>query len=98
MPNRRSSTASTPAADRRIAEGGRDAYYRGPIAEELVRLSDKVGGLFTMKDFADHTSTWVEPVSSNYRGYDVWELPPNCQGIATLQMLNILEGYDLKKA
>jgi gamma-glutamyltranspeptidase/glutathione hydrolase len=82
---------------RRIAEGGRDAYYRGPIAEELVRLSDKVGGLFSLKDFADHTSTWVEPVSSNYRGYDVWELPPNCQGIATLQMLNILEGYDLKK-
>jgi gamma-glutamyltranspeptidase/glutathione hydrolase len=82
---------------RRIAEGGRDAYYRGPIAEEIVRLSDKVGGLFTMKDFLDHTSTWVEPVSTNYHGYDVWELPPNSQGIAALQMLNILEGYDLKK-
>src|SRR5581483_10451423 len=82
---------------RRIADGGRDAYYRGPIAEELVRLSDKVGGLFTLKDFADHTSTWVEPVSTNYRGYDVWELPPNGQGIAALQMLNLLEGYDLKK-
>src|SRR5437588_4312646 len=50
---------------RRIAEGGRDAYYRGPIAEELLRLSDKVGGLFTLKDFADHTSTWIEPVSTN---------------------------------
>jgi gamma-glutamyltranspeptidase/glutathione hydrolase len=82
---------------RRIAEGGRDAYYRGPIAAELVRLSDQVGGLFTLKDFADHTSTWVEPVSTNYRGYDVWELPPNGQGIAALQMLNILEGYDLKQ-
>jgi gamma-glutamyltranspeptidase/glutathione hydrolase len=82
---------------RQVAEGGRDSYYRGPIAEEIVRLSDKVGGLFTLKDFADHTSTWVEPVSSNYRGYDVWELPPNCQGIATLQMLNLVEAYDLKK-
>jgi gamma-glutamyltranspeptidase/glutathione hydrolase len=83
---------------RQIAEGGRDAYYRGPIAEEIVRLSDKVGGLFTLKDFADNTPAWVEPVSSNYRGYDVWELPPNCQGIAALQMLNLLEAYDLKKA
>ncbi|HEY1378780.1 MAG TPA: gamma-glutamyltransferase, partial [Gemmataceae bacterium] len=82
---------------RRIADGGRDAYYRGPIAEELVKLSDKVGGLFSLKDFADHTSTWVEPVGTNYRGYDVWELPPNGQGIATLQMLNLLEAYDLKK-
>jgi gamma-glutamyltranspeptidase/glutathione hydrolase len=82
---------------RLIAEGGRDAYYRGPIAEELVKLSDKVGGLFTLKDFADHTSTWIEPVSTDYRGYDVWELPPNGQGIAALQMLNILEGYDLQK-
>jgi gamma-glutamyltranspeptidase/glutathione hydrolase len=83
---------------RRIADGGRDAYYRGPIAEELVKLSDKVGGLFSLKDFADHTPTWVEPVSTNYRGYDVWELPPNGQGIAALQMLNILEPFDLKKA
>jgi gamma-glutamyltranspeptidase/glutathione hydrolase len=83
---------------RRIADGGRDAYYRGPIAEELVRLSGTVGGLFTLKDFAEHTSTWVEPVSTNYRGHDVWELPPNGQGIAALQMLNLLEAYDLKKA
>src|SRR5947209_4808449 len=82
---------------RRIAEGGRDAYYRGPIAEEIVRLSDKVGGLFTPKDFADNSPTWVEPVSTNYRGYDVWELPPNGQGIAALEMLNLLEGYDVKK-
>ena len=82
---------------RTIADGGRDAYYRGPIAEELVKLSDKVGGLFTLKDFADNTATWIEPVSTNYRGYDVWELPPNGQGIAALQMLNILEGYDLAK-
>jgi gamma-glutamyltranspeptidase/glutathione hydrolase len=82
---------------RDIAEKGRDAYYKGRIATEICALSESVGGLFTMKDFADHTSTWVEPVSTRYRGYDVWELPPNGQGIAVLQMLNILEGYDLKK-
>src|SRR5438552_1755631 len=82
---------------RQIAAGGRDAYYRGPIAEKLVALSDQVGGLFTLKDFADHTSTWVEPVSTTYRGYEVWEIPPPGQGIATLQMLNILEGFDLAK-
>src|SRR5436309_138799 len=52
-------------------------------------------GRFTLKDFADHTSTWVEPVSATYRGYEVWEIPPPGQGIATLQMLNILEGFDL---
>lgn len=82
---------------RTIAQGGRDAFYRGPIAKEIVAYSDRVGGLFSDKDFADHTSTWVDSVSTNYRGYDVWELPPPGQGITTLQMLNILEGYDLKK-
>jgi gamma-glutamyltranspeptidase/glutathione hydrolase len=82
---------------RLIADGGRDAYYKGEIAEKIVALSDKAGGLFSKKDFAEHTSTWVEPVKANYRGYDVWELPPPGQGIAALQMLNILEGYDLKK-
>lgn len=82
---------------RTIAQGGRDAFYKGPIASEIVAYSDRVGGLFSAKDFADHTSTWVDPVSTNYRGYDVWELPPPGQGITTLQMLNILSGYDLKK-
>ena len=81
---------------RMIAEGGRDAFYRGPLAEAIVGYSQSVGGLFTAADFAQHTSTWVEPVSVNYRGYDVWELPPNGQGIATLQMLRLLEAYDLK--
>ncbi|MBI3463015.1 MAG: gamma-glutamyltransferase [Planctomycetes bacterium] len=81
---------------RLIAEGGRDAFYRGPIAAEIVAASDRVGGLFSLKDFEDHTSTWVEPVSTSYRGYDVWELPPNGQGIAALQMLNMLEAFDLK--
>src|SRR5262249_2205971 len=55
------------------------------------------GGLFALKDFADHTSTWVEPVSTTYRGHTVWQIPPPGQGIAVLEMLNLLEGYDLKK-
>ena len=82
---------------RLIAENGRDAYYKGAIAEKLVALSDKAGGLFAPKDFADHKSEWVEPVKTTYRGFDVWELPPPGQGIAALQMLNLLEPYDLKK-
>ena len=82
---------------RLIAHGGRDAFYRGQIAQEIVAFSNREGGLFSDRDFADHTSTWIEPVSTNYRGYDVWELPPPGQGIAALQMLNMLEGYDLKK-
>jgi gamma-glutamyltranspeptidase/glutathione hydrolase len=79
-----------------IAEGGRDEFYRGSIAERIVQFSKKNGGYFSIKDFADHRSTWVDPVSTSYRGYDVWELPPNGQGIAALEMLNVLEGYDLK--
>ncbi|MCI0700645.1 MAG: gamma-glutamyltransferase [Planctomycetia bacterium] len=80
-----------------LATGGRDAFYKGEIAKNLVALSDKVGGLFSMKDFEDHKSEWVEPVKTTYRGYDVWEIPPPGQGIAALQMLNLLEPYDLKK-
>jgi gamma-glutamyltranspeptidase/glutathione hydrolase len=82
---------------RLIAQNGRDAYYKGEIAEKIVALSDRVGGLFTMQDFADHKSEWVQPVRTNYRGTDVWEIPPPGQGIAALQMLNLLEPYDLKK-
>ena len=82
---------------RAIAEGGRDAFYRGPIAAGDRRLLALGGRAVRARDFADHTSTWVDPVSTNYRGYDVWELPPNGQGIAALQMLNLLEPYDLKK-
>jgi gamma-glutamyltranspeptidase/glutathione hydrolase len=82
---------------KQIAESGRDAYYKGEIAEKIVALSDKVGGLFALKDFADHKSEWVEPVKTTYRGYDVWEIPPPGQGIAALQMLNLLEPHDLKK-
>jgi gamma-glutamyltranspeptidase/glutathione hydrolase len=81
---------------RLVAEQGPSAFYRGPIAEAVVAYSGQVGGLFSTRDFADHTSTWVDPVSTNYRGYDVWELPPNGQGIAALQMLNLLEPHDLR--
>jgi gamma-glutamyltranspeptidase/glutathione hydrolase len=78
-----------------IGKEGRDVFYKGEIAEKIVAYLKEQGGFFTMKDFEDHRSEWVEPVSTNYRGYDVWELPPNGQGIATLQMLNILENYDI---
>jgi gamma-glutamyltranspeptidase/glutathione hydrolase len=81
---------------RAIATEGRDAFYRGRIAQEIVSFSEANGGHFSLADFADHTSDWVEPVSTSYRGYDVWELPPNGQGIAALQMLNLLEPYDLR--
>ena len=79
-----------------IAKGGRDAFYKGPIAKTIADYIQQLGGFLSEKDLADHVSNWVEPVSVNYRGYDVWELPPNGQGIAALQILNILEGYDLK--
>ncbi len=80
---------------RQIAAGGVDAFYRGPIAEAIVEFSQANDGYLALRDFADHTSNWVEPVSTNYRGYDVWELPPNGQGIAALQMLNLLEPHDV---
>ncbi len=82
---------------KQIAERGRDAFYKGEIAEKIVALSDTVGGLFSLDDFAKHKSEWVEPVKTTYRGYDVWEIPPPGQGIAALQMLNILEPFDVKK-
>jgi gamma-glutamyltranspeptidase/glutathione hydrolase len=78
-----------------LATGGRDAFYEGEIAQEIVAFSNENGGFFTMADFANHTSEWVEPISTTYRGLSVWELPPNPQGLAALQMLNILEGFDL---
>ena len=81
---------------RLVAEKGPDDFYRGPIAGAIVAYSQGVGGLFSTRDFAEHAGNWVDPVSTNYRGYDVWELPPNGQGIAALQMLNLLEPYDLK--
>lgn len=80
-----------------IARGGRDAFYLGPIAEKILACSREVGGALEARDLAEHASEWVDPVSTNYRGYDVWELPPNTQGIAALEMLNLLEGYELGK-
>ncbi len=79
-----------------IAQEGRDGFYKGDVAKTIADYMQQLGGFLTEKDLADHTSEWVEPESINYRGYDVWELPPNGQGIAALQILNILEGYDLK--
>ena len=78
-----------------IAEEGRDAFYKGEIAHTIADFIQEQGGFLSYEDMANHKGEWVEPVSTNYRGYDVWELPPNGQGIAALQMLNILEGYDL---
>ena len=78
-----------------IARAGRDAFYRGSIARRIVAFSEVTGGYFTMRDFEDHSSAWVEPVTTNYRGYDVWEIPPNSSGILALMMLNIMEGYDI---
>jgi len=81
---------------RQIAEKGGAAYYKGAIADEIVRYSEEHGGFFSKQDFATHHSEWVDPVSVSYRGYDVWELPPPGQGIAALQLLNIMETFDVK--
>ncbi len=80
---------------RLIASEGRDAFYLGEIAEKIVRCSDEQGGLFTLQDFAEHTSTWDDPISINYHGYRVYECPPNGQGIAALIALNLVKGFDL---
>ena len=79
----------------KIALGGREVFYSGEVADAMDAYMKRIGGPLRKADFEAHTSDWVEPVSVNYRGYDVYELPPNGQGIAALQMLNILEGYDL---
>jgi gamma-glutamyltranspeptidase / glutathione hydrolase len=79
---------------RLIVKEGRDGFYRGPVAETIANFIQKQGGFLSVEDLAKHHSEWVEPVSTNYRGYDVWELPPNGQGITALEMLNILEGYE----
>jgi gamma-glutamyltranspeptidase/glutathione hydrolase len=81
---------------RLIGEKGRDVFYKGEIADRIDKFMRENGGFLRKADFEKHTSTWVDPVSTNYRGYDVFELPPNGQGIAALQILNILEGFDLK--
>ncbi|MET1256524.1 gamma-glutamyltransferase [Aliikangiella maris] len=80
-----------------IADKGRDEFYRGSIAKKIDQFMRENGGYIRLKDLQEHSSTWVKPLSVNYRGYDVYQLPPNGQGIAVLQMLNILEQYDLRK-
>jgi gamma-glutamyltranspeptidase/glutathione hydrolase len=80
---------------REIAQHGRDAFYRGKITDRLLALSQREGGAFTAEDFAKYSSEWVEPISTTYRGWTVYELPPNVQGIGALEMLNIMERFDL---
>jgi gamma-glutamyltranspeptidase / glutathione hydrolase len=81
---------------RTLANGGRDAFYRGEIARAIVDYCQKNGGYLTMEDLAEHKSTWVEPISTSYRGHTLYELPPNNQGLTALLLLNILEPIDLK--
>src|SRR5688572_5942453 len=79
-----------------LAKSGRDAFYRGAIAEAIAADMKQRNGLLTDADLAAHRADWIDPISTTYRGYQVLELPPNTQGVSALQMLNILEGYDLK--
>lgn len=91
------SNADLAATYEQLAREGRDAFYKGKIADRIDAYARKTGMYLRKEDLAAHKSTWVEPVSVNYRGYDVFELPPNGQGISVLQMLNLLKPYDLKK-
>jgi gamma-glutamyltranspeptidase/glutathione hydrolase len=79
-----------------LGREGRDVFYKGRIAETIDRFMKREGGYLSYEDLASHTSEWMDPVSTEYRGYDIWELPPNGQGITVLEMLNILEGYDIR--
>src|SRR5439155_11040586 len=81
---------------RELTTSGPESFYRGRIAQQIIAFSERVGGLFALEDFADHTSTWVDPVSTTYRGHEVWQLPPPTQGVPVLQMLNLLEGFELQ--
>ncbi len=80
---------------RQIAAGGRDAYYKGEIAKRIVQTSSQHDGVMTLDDLAAYSSEWVEPISTNYRGWTVYELPPNGQGVAALEMLNLMETFPL---
>lgn len=79
----------------RIARDGRDAFYTGAIAEAIVADIKRRDGLLDLRDFAEHAADWVEPISTNYRGFDLYEMPPSTQGFVALEMLNILEGFDI---
>lgn len=78
-----------------LSRDGAPAFYEGEIADRIINFSNKYGGRFSKKDFTNHKANWVEPVSTNYRGYDIWQLPPNGQGLVVLQMMNILEKFDI---
>ncbi len=78
-----------------LAKEGMRAFYEGATAERIVKFSEANGGFFSMRDFREHQATWVEPATTQYRGYDVWEIPPNGQGISALQILNMLETFDI---
>ncbi len=80
-----------------IAQEGAQVFYEGALAQKIVRGLQQKGGLLTEADFAEHTSDWVEPLRTTYAGYEVTELPPNTQGIATLMILNLIEKFDLQK-
>ncbi|MGD0543217.1 MAG: gamma-glutamyltransferase [Candidatus Acidiferrales bacterium] len=80
-----------------IATGGRDAYYKGEIASRIVATSTRLGGTMSLEDLADFSAEWVEPISTTYRGWTVYEIPPNGQGIAALEMLNIMETFPLRE-
>ncbi|MEM8532825.1 MAG: gamma-glutamyltransferase family protein, partial [Chloroflexota bacterium] len=80
---------------RHIAEEGADAFYKGAVAEAMVDFTQRTGGLITADDLAAHTSTWVDPISIEYRGHTIWELPPNGQGLAALLTLGMLDGLDI---
>jgi len=80
-----------------ISKTKRKSFYEGSIAKVMADFVKEQGGFLSTEDLANYHAEWVEPVSTNYRGYDIWELPPNGQGIAALQILNVLENYDLKK-
>ena len=79
-----------------IAKDGRKGFYEGKIANTIANFIQDQGGFLSYKDLKNHKSEWIDPVSTNYRGYDIWELPPNGQGIAALQILNLLEAYDIR--
>ncbi|HKO04759.1 MAG TPA: gamma-glutamyltransferase [Candidatus Acidoferrales bacterium] len=83
------------ASLRAIAQGGRDAYYRGPIAQKILATEARFGGTMAAEDLAEYSAEWVEPISTTYRGWTVYEMPPNGQGIAALMMLNIAENFPL---
>jgi gamma-glutamyltranspeptidase / glutathione hydrolase len=84
------------ASLQKIAAGGKEVFYGGALAEEIVEFSRQNGGLLSLKDFTDHTSTWVDPIATDYRGYEIIEMPPNTQGMTVLQMLNMLERFDIR--